>query len=132
LFPDSFSVFQFEPREILDLQTVVTLTFHMLSSETTQPLTVELYLWNFSDDTWEPSGVRWGDNPINPPGLYVRNDGVIIAALRNWGVDPIDVDNTSFTFAARTTSGLDIIYGLDRADLRLPSTPEPTATAEFG
>ncbi len=132
LFPDSFSVFRFEPRESLDIQSVATLTFHLLNSEFTQPLTVELYLWNLTNNTWEPFGVHWGDNPILAPELYVAEDGVIIAALRNWGVDPIDVDNTSFTFAARLANGLDVYYGLDRASSRLPQTPEPTATKSFG
>jgi len=132
LFPDSFSVFRFEPRESLDIQSVATLTFHLLNSEFTQPLTVELYLWNLTNNTWEPFGVHWGDNPILTPELYVDKDGVIIAALRNWGVDPIDVDNTSFTFAARLANGLDVYYGLDSASSRLPQTPEPTATKSFG
>jgi len=132
LFPDSFSVFRFEPIDTLDIQSVATLTFHLLSSEFTQPLTVELYLWNLTNNTWEPFGVHWGDNPILAPELYVDKDGVIIAAYRNWGVDPIDVDNTSFTFAARLVNGLDVYYGLDRASSRLPQTPEPTATKSFG
>jgi hypothetical protein len=132
LFPDSFSVFRFEPRESLDIQSVAMLTFHLLSSEPTQPLTVELYLWNLTNNTWEPFGVHWGDNLILAPELYVDKDGVIFAAFRNWGVDPIDVDNTSFTFAARLTNGLDVYYGLDRASSRLPQTPEPTATKSFG
>jgi hypothetical protein len=132
LFPDSFSVFRFEPKDALEIQSVATLTFHLLSSELTQPLTVELYLWNLTNNTWEPFGVHWGDNLILTPELYVDKDGVIIAALRNWGVDPIDVDNTSFTFAARLTNGLDVYYGLDRARARLPQTPEPTATKSFG
>ncbi|NOR89198.1 MAG: hypothetical protein GQ524_03000, partial [Anaerolineales bacterium] len=132
LFPDSFSVFRFEPKDALEIQSVATLTFHMLSSEPTQPLTVELYLWNLLDNTWEPFGVHWGDNLILTPELYVDQNGVIIAALRNWGGDPIDVDNTSFTFAARLVNGLDVYYGLDRASSRLPQTPEPTATTTFG
>ncbi|MCJ7825530.1 MAG: hypothetical protein MUP44_11575 [Anaerolineales bacterium] len=132
LFPDTFSVFHFEPNEPLEIQTVVTLTFHLLSSEHTQPLTVELYLWNLANNTWEPSGVYWGDNPIFTPGFYVDDDGAIIAALRNWGGDPIDLDNASFTVAARTTDGLDIYYGLGRFDVQVPPTPEPTITAEFG
>ena len=132
LFPDSFSVFRFDPRESLDIQSVATLTFHLLSSEPTQPLTVELYLWNLTNNSWEPFGVHWGDNPILTPELYVDKDGVIIAALRNWGVDPIAVDNTSFTFAARLANGLDVYYGLDRVSSLLPKTPEPTATTSFG
>ena len=132
LFPDSFSVFRFEPRDTLDIQSVATLTFHLLNSEYSQPLTVELYLWNITNNSWEPFGVDWGDNPILAPELYVNKNGVIIAALRNWGVDPIDVDNTSFTFAARLTNGSDIYYGLDRVSSLLPKTPEPTATTSFG
>lgn len=132
LFPDSFGVFRFEPKDPLDIQTVATLTFHLHNAELTQPLTVELYIWNLSNSTWEPFGVYWGDIPIMSPGSYVQNDGVIIAALRNWGIDPIDVDNTSFTFAARLTTGLDIIYGLGRTDTRfLTATPVPTSTPTF-
>ncbi|MEA1978510.1 MAG: hypothetical protein U9N80_11490 [Chloroflexota bacterium] len=132
LFPDSFSVFRFEPKDTLDIQSVATLTLHFLSSEPTLPLTVELYLWNLTNNTWEPSGVHWGDNLILAPELYVDNDGVIIAALRNWGVDPINVDNTSFTFTARLANGLDIYYGLDRVSSLLTKTPAPTATTTFG
>ena len=132
LFPDSFSVFRFEPSETLDLQTVSTLIFHILSSEPAQPMTVELYIWNSPNNLWEVSGVNWGDNAITTPGVFVHDDGVIIAALRNWGVDPIEVDNAGFTFGARMTNGADILYGLDRVDSRFPATPEPTATAEFG
>ena len=132
LFPDSFSVFRFEPKDALEIQSVATLTFHMLSSEPTHPLTVELYLWNLIDNTWEPFGMHWGDNPILTPELFVDKDGVIIAALRNWGVDPINVDNTSFTFSARLTNGVDIFYGLGRSDSRFPTTPAPTATKSFG
>ncbi len=132
LFPDSFSVFRFEPSNTLEIQSVATLTFHLLSSEPIQPLPVELYLWNLTNNKWEPFGVDWGDNPIVSLKSYVHTDGVIIAALRNWGDDPIDVDNTSFTFAAHLTNGLDVFYGLDRASLRLPKTPEPTSTTAFG
>jgi hypothetical protein len=132
LLPDSFSVFEFVPRESLDLQTVASLIFHMVIETPTTPATVEVYLWNLTSNTWEPFGVTWGNNPIVAPGRYVRNDGVILAAIRNWGETPIDVDNASFTFAGRTSSGLEIIYGLNRSESRLPPTAEPTSTAEFG
>ena len=132
LLPDSFSVFEFEPRETLDLQTVTSLTFHMISEAPSTPVTVELYLWNLETGTWEPFGATWGNNSIVAPVRYVRNDGVIVAAIRNWGDNPIHVDNTSFTFSAITSSGLEIVYGLNRADSRLPPTAGPSKTPEFG
>ena len=104
----------------------------MISEAPSTPVTVELYLWNLAAGTWEPFGATWGNNSIVAPVRYVRNDGVIVAAIRNWGDNPIHIDNTSFTFSAITSSGLEIVYGLNRADSRLPPTAEPTKTAEFG
>ena len=132
LAPDSFTVLRFEPAEILDIQYTAMLTFHLLNAEPTYPLTFELYLWNESNNLWEPFGVSWGDNPITMPDSYVQNDGVIIAAIRNWGRESTDVDNAGFTFAGYTTDGREIYFGLGRADSRYPPTPVPTVTVEFG
>ncbi len=132
LFPGDFQAYRFEPSDDFTLQLVATLTFHLLNPEQAEPPAIELYLWNASADTWEGFGVRWGDNNIPQPSVYVSSDGVVLAALRNWGTDPVDVVNTSFTYSGLTDNGADIFYGLNREVIRIATeqaaTPTPAVT----
>jgi hypothetical protein len=103
----------------------------MINPERPEPLTFELYLWNASEDTWDVFGVRWGDNNIPQPSLYVSSDGVVIAAFRNWGTEPVDATNTSFTYTGLTDDGADIFYGLNREIIRVATEQAATPTPAF-
>ena len=131
LFPGDFIAYRFEPADEFTLKFVATLTFHLLNPEEPAPLELELYIWNASEDSWDVFGVRWGDNNIPQPSMYVSSDGVIIAALRNWGTDPIEATNTSFTYSGLTDDGADIYYGLNREDIRIATEQAATATPAF-
>jgi hypothetical protein len=130
-FPGDFIAYRFEPADEFTLQLVATLTFHILNPEEPLPLTLELYIWNASEDIWEPFGLRWGDNNVPQPSVFVSSDGVIIAALRNWGSDPIEVTNFSFTYTGLTDTGADIFYGLKREVIRIATEQAATPTPAF-
>jgi hypothetical protein len=127
-FPGDFQAYRFQPSDSFSLRLVATLTFHLLNPDKPTPLTIELYLWNASEDKWDVFGARWGDNPIPQPSLYVSNDGVVIAAIRNWGSDPIDTTNMSFTYSGLTEDGAEIFYGLNRDIIRLATEQAATPT----
>lgn len=131
LFPDDFVVFRFEPADEFTLKLVATLTFHLLNAEEPEPLTFEAYLWNASDNSWNVVSSKWGDNNIPQASVYVSSDGVILAAFRNWGTEPIDIDNASFTYAGLTDEGADIFYGLNREVIRIATEQAATATPAF-
>jgi hypothetical protein len=131
LFPGDFQAYRFEPSDEFTLQVVATLTFHLLNPEQPTPLMLELYIWNASEDNWDVFGIRWGDNNIPQPSVYVSSDGVVLAALRNWGTDPLDATNTSFTYTGLTDDGADIFYGLNREVIRLATEQAATATPAF-
>jgi hypothetical protein len=125
LFPEDFIAFRFEPEAILDMETVASLMFHVQGNYE-RPLTLEVYLWNLSDADWTGFGASPGDNPINPAAPFVDPQGVIIAALRNWGTEPIDIVNAGFTFAGKASDGSDVYFGLTRQEIRPPGAPTPT------
>jgi hypothetical protein len=130
LFPGDFIPFRFESDAVLDMEVIASLIFHV-QGEYDRPLTLEVYLWNPSDGTWSVFGAAPGDNPIVPGSPYVSPQGVIIAALRNWGAEPLDILNASFTFAGRTTNDFEVYFGLTRQEIRPPGAPTPTSTEGF-
>ncbi len=93
------------------------------------PLSVELYVWNLQTSTWSVLGVLPGDTVIAQAASFVDPQGVIIAALRNWGPSPLEFSNSGFTFSGRLVDGSEISYGLMRQEIRPPATA--TATAKF-
>ena len=130
-FPYDFDAFRFQPADSFTLDLVATLTFHLLNPEEPGALTLELYLWNASEGVWDVYGTRWGDNPIPQPSVYVSNDGVVIAAIRNWGTEPVDTINISFTYSGLTDDGQDIFYGLNREIIQRSTEQAATATPPF-
>jgi hypothetical protein len=130
-FPDDFDAFRFQPSDSFTLQVIATLTFHLVNPEGPLPLTLELYLWNTSEAAWDVFGVRWGDNQIPLPSIYVSNDGVVIAAIRNWGMDPVETTNIGFTYSGITEDDADIFYGLNREVIRRSTEQAATATPPF-
>lgn len=130
-FPDDFDSFRFQPADSFTLDFVAILTFHLLNPDEPGGLTLELYLWNASEGVWDVYGTRWGDNPIPQPSVYVNSEGVVIAAIRNWGTEPVDTINISFTYSGLTEDGQDIFYGLNREIIRRSTEQAATATPEF-
>lgn len=130
-FPGDFPAYRFEPADSFTLRLVATLTFHLQNPEQPRPLTLELYIWNASVGAWDVFGVRWGDNPIPQPSVYVSSDGVVIAAIRNWGTDPLDVTNISFTYSGLTVDNAEIYYGLNREIIRTATEQAATPTPDL-
>jgi len=129
LFPNDFVAFRFESEASLDLEAVAALLFHV-QGNFEAPLTLEVYLWDATSASWNVFGAMPGDNPIIPAAPYVDPQGVIIAALRNWGTDPIDIVNAGFTFAARAADGSTVYFGLTRQEIIPPGYPTPTGRFE--
>lgn len=131
LFPGDFKAFRFQPSDSFSLKVVATLFFHMLNPEQPTPLTIELYIWNASEGNWNVFGARWGDSSIPQPSIFVTNDGVVIAALRNWGTNPVEITNLGFTYSGLTEDGADIYYGLNREIIRHSTEQAATQTPIF-
>jgi len=128
LFPGDFIAFRFETEAVLDMEVVASLLFHVQGIYE-RPLTLEVYMWSPSDGAWSVFGAAPGDNPISPAAPFVDRQGTIIAALRNWGTEPLDIANASFTFAGRAADGSSVYFGLTRQEILPPGVP--TATGEF-
>lgn len=130
-FPGDFDTFRFQPADSFTLDLVAMLTFHLLNPEEPGGLTLELYLWNASEGVWDGFGTRWGDTSIPQASLYVSSDGVVIAAIRNWGTEPVDTINIGFTYSGLTDNGEDVFYGLNREIIRRATEQAATATPAF-
>jgi hypothetical protein len=131
VFPGDFDAFRFQPADSFVLEVIATLNFHLLNPEQPEPLTLELYIWNASEGSWDVFGTRWGDSPIAQASVYVSTEGVVIAAIRNWGSNPLDVTNMGFTFSGLTDDGADIFYGLNREIIRRATEQAATQTPVF-
>lgn len=127
LLQNEFYSYRFVPELPLQIQTVGALTFSAIG-DLNAPLSVEIYLWNLDASSWSVVGVLPGDTFITPATSFVDPGGVIIAALRNWGPDPIDFVNSGFTFSGRLVDGSEISYGLMRQEIRPPATATPTTS----
>jgi hypothetical protein len=123
-----FFVMRFDAEPNFDLETIGSLVFHALAPDPTVTPTLEIYMLDILEGGWSASGVNWGNNPIINPGQYVSQDGTITAALRNWGSEPMTLQNAGFTLAAVNADGAEVYYGLTRQEIRQPSQETPTAT----
>jgi hypothetical protein len=128
--PGTYFVMRFEAEEEFNLETIGALLFHALPTDGQVTPTLELYILDILEGDWPAYGVHWGDNPIVDPGQLVDQDGSIVAALRNWGDEPMVLNNAGFTFAAIATDGSEVYYGLTRQEIHPPE--EPTATSDAG
>lgn len=128
LLQNEFYIYRFVPELPLQVETIGSLTFHAIG-DLNAPLSVELYIWNLAASSWSVLGVLPGDTVISPATSFVNPQGVIVAALRNWGPDPVDFANAGFTFSGRLVDGSEISYGLLRQEIRPPATA--TATGRF-
>lgn len=126
--PGSYFVMRFDAEPDFNLETIGALVFHAVAADPTASPTLELYLLDVLEGGWKASIVNWGDNAILNPGQYVSQGGTIIGALRNWGEEPMTLNNAGFTFAAIDADGAEIYYGLTRQEIRQPSEATPTAT----
>lgn len=124
--PGQYLVMLFEAEPIFNLQMVGTLIFHAIPADPETDATLEIYMQEILEGDWQPYGVNWGDNPILDPGQFVGPDGTIVAALRNWGTEPLALNNAGFTLTALDASGAEVYYGLTRQEIRQPG--EATAT----
>jgi hypothetical protein len=126
--PGAYFVMRFEPEPEFNLETIGTLLFHAIPSDPETDATLELYIQEILEGSWQMYGVNWGDNSITDPGQLVNQDGAIVAALRNWGTETLTLDNAGFTLAALDASGAEIYYGLTRQEIIEPVEPTPTST----
>ncbi|MGD8633633.1 MAG: hypothetical protein PVF85_08705 [Anaerolineales bacterium] len=124
--PGTYFMMRFESEEDFNLETIGALLFHAFPTDGDVTPTLEVYILDILEGDWSAYGVHWGDNPILNPGQLVNQDGSIVAALRNWGDEPMLLENAGFTFAAIGTDGSEIYYGLTRQEIHPPV--EPTAT----
>jgi len=131
LLPGDFPIFAFQPSEPLSLANVATLVFQAFPASIETPPTLEIYLYDPEEDFWRGFGAGWGDTPIPSPRGFVSSEGVILAALRNWGEDIVELSNATFSLAGFTTGGAEVQLGLNREIIRVPqpetSTPTPVS-----
>lgn len=128
--PGTYFVMRFEAEQEFNLETIGALMFHAIPTDGQVTPTLELYILDILEGDWPAYGIHWGDNPIVDPGQLVDQDGSIVAALRNWGDEPMVLNNAGFTFAAIATDGSEVYYGLTRQEIYPPE--EPTATSDAG
>jgi uncharacterized membrane protein len=126
--PGSYFVMRFEAEPDFNLETIGALLFHAIASDSEITPTLELYMLDILEDGWEVSGVKWGDNPVTNPGQHVSQDGTIVAALRNWGSEPMRLNNAGFSLNALDASGAEVYYGLTRQEIVQPIEVTPTET----
>jgi hypothetical protein len=126
--PGSYFVMRFEAEPDFNLETIGALVFHAVASDPEINPTLELYMLDILEGGWEMSGVNWGDNAVVNPGQHVSQDGTIVAALRNWGSEPMLLSNAGFTLNALDASGAEVFYGLTRQEIVQPSKVTPTET----
>jgi tetratricopeptide (TPR) repeat protein len=105
---------QFQAAQSLDHREVKKLSIWLNSSDTSQGLPRQLYLWNFRNNMW--GGVeelKWGENPVDYPNEYVSPDGdVIVYVFSHDGVLNTTIDSLGVTLIVQRTDGSIELHGV--------------------
>ena len=107
-------VFHFRPYALFLFQYTKAFIVHLVSSKNLQGRsTLQFYYLNKSGAGWRMLDLNWGVNKvagtITPD--YFRADGSMYANIRNWGSDPVEIENLSLTVMILSWDGVDVIYG---------------------
>jgi hypothetical protein len=80
------------------------------STETTNP-DIQIYFWAPRGGGWGFIAPTWGDNSIDRALDYVRPEGDIFLAIRNWGTQPVTFNNITITLVIESQDGVIKTYG---------------------
>jgi hypothetical protein len=129
LDPNAQQVYEFQPSLSFQIQSIALLTFNLLGEEVGGSPTILLMLWNPSEGEWSTVSARWGSTTIIPPGDYLSADGRIVAALWNWGTEPIPVSSAGFNYTVWTVEGRRLVIGIGQEGyVTVPDTATPVNT----
>ncbi|MBI4632240.1 MAG: hypothetical protein HY740_11075 [Chloroflexi bacterium] len=106
--------FYFRPYALFLFQYTKAFIVHLVSPKNLQGRsTLQFYYLNKSGAGWRMIDLNWGVNKvadtITPD--YFRADGSMYANIRNWGSEPVEIENLSLTVLILSWDGTDVIYG---------------------
>jgi hypothetical protein len=111
---NSDGLWRFQPAQALDHREVQKLSIWVISSDTSQRLPRQLFVWNFRNNMW--GGVEelnWGENRLEFPNEYVSLDGDVIIHLMNHdNTLESTVDTLGITLVIQRTDGSIEVHGI--------------------
>lgn len=128
LEPQSFTTFRFSITPPLELLSVGSLTFQVATPDADTDFTLELYVWAEELREWGTFLAQPGDTTIPSPALYATRQGEVIASLRNWGEEPLTIENAGFTLVGLLSDGSKIIYRLGSGPAKIEAQPTANPT----
>ncbi len=109
--PNDYPVLRFQSSAPLQFKTIQSLTFRLLSANSSGTTPLQLYLWNPANGGWGMVNLKWGDNAIASPENYVAPSEILVA-IRNPSQQTIVVENAGFMLTVVRTDGSKAVYGL--------------------
>ena len=98
LFNSDYSL-RFTPTQLVQFETVESLTLHLGSYGESGSTNLDISLWNFETEDWElQEGLIWGDHAVANPAQYVGFGGEVrlrITTLPNQST--VQLENADFT-----------------------------------
>lgn len=107
-------LWRFQPSRSLDHREVRRLSVWIISSDTSQRLPRQLFLWNFRSNRWGgTSELHWGENVIDSPNDYVSPDGDIYIHFLNQDTTlQTVIDSFGITLVLQRTDGSIELHGI--------------------
>jgi len=107
-------LWRFQPAKPLDHREVQKLSIWITSSDTTQRLPRQLFVWNFRNNMWGGiEELQWGENRLEFQNEYVSPDGdVIVHFLNQDHTLETTVDTFGITLIIQRTDGSVEVHGI--------------------
>ena len=107
-------LWHFQPAQPLDHKEVKQLSVWLVSSNTSQRLPRQIFLWNFRSNMWGGNNeLYWGENRINYADEYVSPDGdVYIHFVNQDSTLETVIDTFGITLILQRTNGSIEVHGI--------------------
>ncbi len=107
-------LWHFQPAQSLDHREVKQLSVWLISSNTSQRLPRQIFLWNFHSNMWGGNNeLHWGENRINYANEYVSPDGdVYIHFVNQDSTLETSIDTFGITLILQRTNGSIEVHGI--------------------
>ena len=111
-------LFHFRPDDITtEFEFVISLMLYVnIEQGSTDDATVDFSMWNPQGGGWGinqgKNKLDWGQNEINIkyPDPYVTRVGDIYISLRNYGSEPVTIEDMNFNLLVRNVDNTESIY----------------------
>ncbi|MCC7358669.1 MAG: hypothetical protein IT317_04300 [Anaerolineales bacterium] len=102
LYQGNVAELRFVPTPAVALSQIDAVTLHLTSYGLSGAATVEVWIWDFSENVWVPlPNLQWGDTRLPSPARFVGPSGEIQARIANNNQMQVSVERLDFTLTGQ-------------------------------